>query len=139
MNNYTKIPNEILTFSQLSISARYLYCVLLKYCGKDEYCFPSQKTLAKDLGLTDRQIRNLIKELAFTGIVFPTRRGWNRSNTYKISKLLRNGNSYMIGSQIPLNQGNKIPPKSTYIKGKGKRSYRGLEKLRDALIRKGIR
>jgi len=136
MKTYTKIPNEIFEKSQLSIQARYLYCVLLKYCGKDEWCYPSQLTLAKQIGCTDRTVREYLSELKNAGLVIIVRKGWNRSNSYQLSKNLvteRNSNSSHIGSQIPLHTGNTTPTKSTYIKGKDKRSIKGREQLRQKI------
>ncbi len=141
MKNYTKIPNEILTQSQLTIPARYLYCALLKYCGNDDKCFPSQQTLGKDLGRTPRYVRELLGELISAGLVYKKRLGYNRANTYTVSKDLKtywNHGSYHIGTVFPLHQGNTVPDKSTYIKGKGKRSIKGLEKMRKALIEQRI-
>lgn len=135
--NFTIIPNEILGSSQLSTQARYLYCVLLRYCGKDSKCFPSQNTLALVTGFTVRHIRNIIKELIDSGLIDKQRRGWNRSNTYEVAKELRverNGVSYHIGSLFPLHQDNKVPPKNTYLKAKGKKSVKGLEDLRKRVI-----
>ena len=120
--------------NQINIPSRYLYCLLLKYCGKDECCFPSQETLGKIMGYSVRQIRNLIKELETQGLIYGTRKGWNRSNTYKVSKSLqinRKSSSPLIGSVFPLHQGNTVPTISTYIKGKDKRSTKGLESLRN--------
>src|SRR3989344_8599830 len=88
MKSYTKIPNEILGPSQIGIVTRYLYCVLLKYCGRDEWCFPSQNRLAKDLNCSERHIRNLLEELEENNFLFKSRRGFNRSNTYKLSRSL---------------------------------------------------
>jgi hypothetical protein len=141
MRPYTKIPNQMLNQSQLSIPARYLYCVLLRHCGKNDKCFPSQKTLGKEVGITDRYIRKMLIELINAGLVYKRRLGYNRANTYTVSKDLKtdwNQGSYRIGSIFPLHQGNTVPDKSTYIKGKGKRSIKGLEKMRDALIEKHI-
>jgi len=141
MKGYTKIPNQIFTASQLSINARFLYCILLKYCGKDDYCYPSQKTLAIDIVLSERHVRNILKELIIAGLIVSIRRGWNRSNTYKVSKFLkteRYGGSCLIGSQIPLHQGKRLPPKSTYIKAKGKTSIKGLNQVKDVLLKKGL-
>ena len=39
IKGYTKIPNDILAESQLTIQARYLLCVLIRHCGKDDWCF----------------------------------------------------------------------------------------------------
>lgn len=142
MKNFTIIRNELFGPSQLSIGARYLHCLLLKYCGKDDYCYPSQITLAKDMDISDRQIRNLLKELIQYGLVFKERRGWNRSNTYKVAKafiLDRTKDSFHLGSLFPLHQGDEVPPKSTYLKAKGKRSIKSLEHIRETLIRKGLK
>ena len=141
MKNYTKIPNEILSASQLSIQARYLYCVLLMHCGKDEWCFPGQTTLAKKLGCSERYVRELLVELYEAGVVYKKRRGFNRSNTYRVAKSLevdRNSNSPHLGTASPFYEGCPVPPKSTYLKGKGKRSVKGLENLRETMIRKGM-
>jgi hypothetical protein len=146
MKNYTKIPNELMSQSQLSIQARYLLCVLLKYCGKDEWCFPSQARLAEDLGYkSSRYIRSVLGQLQRAGLVYKKRRGFNKSNTYRVAKVFtieRSPASYPQGqsaschlsSDIPLHQGSVIPPKSTYLKGKGKTSFVGLEKMRKDLV-----
>lgn len=142
MKNFTIISNPILQESQLSISARYLYCVLRKYCGQDEDCFPSQATLALQLGVVTRTIRKLLKELISADLVVKHRSGFNKSNTYTVAKELRadrNHNSYHIGPLFPLHEGNHMPDKSTYIKAKGKRSLIGMKKLNDILIKKGLR
>lgn len=141
MKNYTKIPNEMLNQSQLSIPARYLYCVMLRHCGQDNHCFPSQATLGEEIGVTDRYVRSLINELISIGIVYKRRLGYNRANTYTVAKDLKrdwkNG-SYHLGTKFPLHQGTPVPDKSTYIKGKGKRSIKGFEKLRKDLFEKRI-
>ena len=141
MKNYTIIPNEVLERSELSIIERYLFCVLLKFCGKDDFCFPSQQTLSQILGISDRHIRTLLARLEELGLIHKIHHGWNRSNTYFVSKSLsidRNCSSYPIRSMFPLQQGTALPTKNTYLKGKGKRSLKGLESTRDILIRKGL-
>lgn len=154
MKNYTKIPNEIFEDSQLSSRARFLFCVLLKFCGKNDSCFPGQKKLAKILGCSDRYIRTIINELASAKLINIKRVGFNKSNTYKVSKdLYRNNSSDMLnqkdgnnfsshlGSAVPLSIGISIPDNSTYIKEKDKnneKSLRALEKCRVELIKKGV-
>lgn len=139
--NYTIVPNEMLDSSQLSIQARYLYCVLLRHCGQDDSCFPSQKTLGKETNLTARQVRNILGQLIKEGVVVKKRTGWNRANTYTLTQSFeveRKGISYHLGSKFPLHQGNVFPPKSTYLKGKGKNSKKGLRNLRETMIKKGL-
>ena len=150
MKNYTKIPNDLFEESQLSINARYLFCVLKKYCGKKDFCFPSEKTLARIMGYSERYIRKFIKELVVVGIIFIKRKGFNRPNTYKVSKdLIRNidssmdrkTESYHIGTPVPLYTGTIIPPKSTYIKEKDKideKISEEFERCRKSLIKKGF-
>jgi len=159
MKGYTKIPNNMLIESQLTVSARYLYCVLLRYCGKDEWCYPSQKTLAKDLGCSDRHIRDLIKELETQCLVYKKRKGYNRANNYKVAKsltsdrkfsstpvrnnnsaLVEQSNSVQLGSTFPIHEGITVPPNSTYLKGKDNNTFnhKAFEKFRQDLIKKKL-
>lgn len=127
--------------SQLSIPARYLYCVLLQHCGKDDHCWPGQKRLADIMKLQVRQIRNLINELIVNEVVIKRRLGYNQTNTYTLAKELkvdRQGIAHHISSKFPLNTGNKVPNKNTYIKTKDKRSLIGLENMRKNLLERGI-
>ena len=145
MKNFTPIYNEIFEESQLSVPAKYLYCVLLKHCGQKDWCYPSQKTLGKCLGKSEKPIRRYLKELESAGIIFKKRIGFNRPNTYKVSKdlLIEEDKSKMthhIVSKFPLNIGQELPPNNTYIKVKDKTiSKRGLENIKEELIRKGLR
>lgn len=83
----------------------------------------------------------MIGVLIDAGLVSKVRRGWNRSNTYTVSKSLlleRNGSSYHIRSKFPLQHGTTVPTINTYLQGKGKRSLKGLERMGEALKEKGI-
>ncbi len=138
MKNFTLIPNEIFEPSQLSALAVLLYCNLVKHCGKDDWCFPGQVLLGKNLRISARHVRDIMDELINAGLVYKKRRGYNRSNTYKVSKQLqlhRNGGSYQIRSYVPLHTVTPVPPKSTYLKAKGKRSIKGLSSLREVVDR----
>ena len=139
-SNYTKIPNQIFEENQLTPSEKILFCCLLRHCGNDDYCFPNQDTLATEIGITTaRQVRNILIKLEEYGLIYHTRRGFNRSNTYKVSKdliLIRKESSYQLGSAVPLHQGNELPPNSTYLKGKGKRCIKSIKERRKELIRK---
>lgn len=142
MRGYTKIPNELLDESDLSIQERYLYCVMLRHCGNKDTCFPSHLRLGKILGVSDRYIRFLISSLEKkSDILSHKRSGWNRANTYTLSKdltLKRNQSSYHLGSMFPIHKGNSIPTNNTYLTGKGNRSLKGLESMRKDLEKKGI-
>jgi hypothetical protein len=126
---FTIIKNELLRPSQLTINARYLLMVLLSYCGQDDYCYPSQETLANTLNLSTRQLRTYLEELYENKLVYKVRNGYNKTNTYYASKdfntyyLKSDGNSASphIGSAYPLHNGNKLPTKNTYRIKKDKR------------------
>lgn len=138
MKNFTVIPNEILENSQLSVQARYLHCVLIKHCGRKDWCFPGQKKLGKELGYTARYIRDLLRELESNGLIEAKRNGFNRPNNYKVAKtfnMIRKQDGNHLGSKIPLNEGDIVPPNSTYIKAKEKKS---IEIMREKLTEKGI-
>ena len=151
MKGYTKIPNDMLNVSQLSIPARYLYCVLTRHCGKSEWCFPGQITLGKELGISSRHVRNLVKELENIGLLTKQRTGYNKSNTYRLAKTLNSSkkpsssmdkkpNTPQISSVFPLHEGTLIPPNSTYLIEKDNNTAlrEGLEKLKKDMIAKGV-
>lgn len=142
MKSYTKVPNEIFDKNQLSRAARFLYCDLLRYCGQDDHCFPTQNRLATDLNISIRQLRTVLKELTEAGIVCKRRTGFNRPNTYTVSKdleLNRKLNSPHLGSGLPIHNRNLVPTKNTYLKGKGKTNLKGLEKLSKTIEMLGLR
>jgi len=142
MKNFTIIPNELLSKSQLSLKARHLLCVLLKYCGNDEHCYPSQETLGVNLNCSARHIRNLLKELKDSKLIHKTRSGFNKSNTYQVAKSFitnRNSGSTHIGSKFPLHQGSSVPANITYRKAKENTNMlKALDKARKELTTKGI-
>lgn len=144
MKSYTKIPNEILNSNQLSVPERYLYCVLLRYCGNKDYCYPSQNTLGNALGYSERHIRGLLRVLEVAGFISRSRRGFNRPNTYRVTDALvskgkpssvpsEKPSSPHLGSAYPLHQGTEVPPNTTYIKGKDKTISEGMKHLREVL------
>ena len=137
--SYTIIKNELLAASQLSIQARYLHMVLLRFAGQDDFCYPSQDTLATIMNLSVRRVRTYLEELCQNKLVRIDRSGYNRTNTYYVSKdfktyLVENDGKSVsphIGSIFPLNNGNALPTKGTYRKRKDKNiSELEIEKLR---------
>ncbi|MHB1841842.1 MAG: helix-turn-helix domain-containing protein [Sulfobacillus sp.] len=81
---FTQVPNCVLRSRTLSSGAKVLYGVLLSYAWQDGACHPDQATMAADLGCTDRQVRNWLKELEQEHLVQVHRRGLQRSNLYEI-------------------------------------------------------
>jgi hypothetical protein len=84
---FTAIPNRILRNSGLSLGARMTYAMLLQYAWQDDFCFPAQESLARDLGVTDRSIRTFLKELRDQQLITWKQQGLNRPNIYFLLKL----------------------------------------------------
>lgn len=136
MNNYTKVPNELLDQSTLSPQARYLLCVLTRYAGQDNYCYPGQRTLSRIMAVSERQIRNYLRQLEQAKLITVKRIGFNKSNTYYLHLRDRNYSSDQLGNNVPDNPGNTFPPNSTYRKATSKK---GLESMRNTLERLGLK
>lgn len=102
-------------------SAKCLLVDLLFYAGIDGNAFPSQETLAKNLGFkSSRSVRDLLGLLRKRGLVAGwKRRGYSKSNSYSFNPELyilnrgsdRKYSSSLLGTTIPLYQGNTLPPK----------------------------
>ena len=81
---FTQVPNFILQNDKLSIGAKLTYAMMLKYAWYDDHCFPGQKTLAKDLGTSDRSVRSYLKELEKAGFITIKQRGLGKVNLYDL-------------------------------------------------------
>lgn len=141
MTNFTIVSNDILGPNQLSRDARLLYCQLLRHCGKDNTCYPSQIFLGISMGCSSRMVRIYLDELITFGLIRSKRRGFNRPNTYEVCKnpiLERNYISPMDGqayssylrNPLPFHKGTAFPDNITYRKTKAKISEKGLNVLR---------
>lgn len=78
---YTLVPNYVLG-SNVSAGAKLTYTMLLKYAWEKDRCFPGQTTLAKDMRVSERHVRNCLKELEKEKFISVQRRGQGRSNLY---------------------------------------------------------
>lgn len=63
------VPDSLLKCSGISISAKLLYGRLARYAGEDGRCFPAVETLARELGMTDRQVQRLTAQLCSAGFL----------------------------------------------------------------------
>ena len=61
--DYIAIPYAIFTDRDLSHGAKLLFGRLKLYAGKDGKAFPTHETLARELCVSDRQVRTLLTEL----------------------------------------------------------------------------
>src|SRR6266568_3367516 len=60
------------------------FAMLLSYAWQKDYCYPGQKTLAEDLGLTDRSVRTHLKALEAIGLLSIKRVGQGKNNLYEL-------------------------------------------------------
>ena len=66
------------------LAQKLTYAMMLKYAWNDNQCFPGQKTLAKDLGTSDRSVRSYLKDLEKMGFITITQRGLGKVNLYDL-------------------------------------------------------
>jgi DNA-binding transcriptional ArsR family regulator len=85
--HFLQVPSLVVLDKRLSDGAFRTYMVLLaSSMGKNE-CFPGIKTLADDRGVTRQTILNHIKELEEAELITKKRRGFTRTNCYKIESI----------------------------------------------------
>lgn len=93
VNNKFKL--EQILADKIPPGAKLVLLNLLHRTGGKNYAFPSQKTIGKDLGMGDRQVRNHLKVLREKGYITWSRGAENpktgsrfNSNSYDLSSIL---------------------------------------------------
>ena len=81
---FTQVPNFILRSPELSAGDKITFAMLLSYAWKDDFCFPGQVCLGKDMGLAERNVRKHLKSLETIGLLSIKRRGQGRTNIYEL-------------------------------------------------------
>jgi hypothetical protein len=81
---FTQVPNAIIRHKDISPGAKLAYTMLLSYAWHNDYCFPGQETLAKDMGVTDRSVRTYLKELETKKFLTIKQQGQGRPNLYHL-------------------------------------------------------
>jgi hypothetical protein len=61
--SFTQVPNFILENRELSVGAKVIYAMFLRYAWHNEKCFPGQARLAGDIGMSIGRVNQFIKEL----------------------------------------------------------------------------
>jgi hypothetical protein len=82
---FTQVPNHLLVSDRLSPGAKLAYAMLLKYAWQNEFCFPGQARLAKDMGVTDRSVRTYLQELQSRQFITIKQRGLGKPNLYELN------------------------------------------------------
>ncbi len=86
---FTQVPNFILENQNLSIGAKLVYAMMLRYAWSDNHCFPGQKTLASDAGMGVRSVVRYNKELEEKGFITTKRRGLGKVNVYELHMTIK--------------------------------------------------
>lgn len=92
---FTQVPNFILEDPSLSLGAKVVYAMFLRYAWHDDQCFPGQETVSEALGMSRPSVTTYVRELQKAGLISIQRRGQGRTNLYTIhfqvvSKIVRN-------------------------------------------------
>ena len=82
---FTQVPNHVLESGKLSPGAKLTFAMLLKYAWQNDYCFPGQERLAKDMGAGVRSIIRHLQELETAEYITIKRRGLGKPNIYEIN------------------------------------------------------
>ncbi len=77
------IPEWLERRPELSPGVKMAYGRLMRYAGKNGYCYPKVETLAMALGVSDRQAKRYVKELGDARLVSVKRRGHGQPNEYR--------------------------------------------------------
>ena len=82
---FTQVPNSVLESAEISPGAKLTYAMLLKYAWQNDFCFPGQDRLAKDMGVSLRSTNSYVQELEERGFVAIRRRGQGKPNIYELT------------------------------------------------------
>lgn len=88
LGDWTPVRNEVWQSSVLSQGAKLCYIAICSHIwkGTEHNAWPGQKRLAKMLSVSDRTIRNYLRELEAVGIIQTVQHGLTKTNTYYICK-----------------------------------------------------
>jgi biotin operon repressor len=81
---FTQVPNFILKNTALSLGAKVAYAMFLSYAWHNDFCFPGQERLAKEMGISLRSTNTYIQELEKHGFIDIKRRGLGKPNLYTL-------------------------------------------------------
>lgn len=82
---FTQVPNFLLKSKKLSSGDKLAFAMLLSYAWQNDFCFPGQTRLAKDMGLTERSVRTHLKSLESHGLLVIQQRGQGKTNLYELN------------------------------------------------------
>jgi hypothetical protein len=81
---FTQVPNFLLKSAKLSSGDKLAFAILLSYAWHNDYCFPGQARLARDMGIDERSVRRHLKSLQVNNLLKIDRRGLGKTNIYRL-------------------------------------------------------
>ncbi len=81
---FTQVPNHILKSNDLTVGEKLTFAMFLSYAWNNDFCFPGQEKLAKDLGAGERSVRRFIAGLERKGFLVVKQRGLGKTNLYTL-------------------------------------------------------
>src|SRR2546428_12662820 len=81
---FAALPYVVLRDTMLSIGARLTYAVLLSYAWQADSTFVGQAKMAKDMGISERQLQRYLYELRDMSYIEISRKDRRYNNTYII-------------------------------------------------------
>lgn len=112
-----KFRDDILRNPKLSSTEKVILLDIILYAGTNGEAFPSQATLAKNHGLSIRQVYNVLVKLKDKNYILRWKqRGYSKSNRYILNRYLiykqrnRKQTSTLTSSSIPPQSGSVFPP-----------------------------
>jgi DNA-binding MarR family transcriptional regulator len=85
IRGFTQVPNAVLKHKKISAGAKLTYTMLLSYAWHNDFCFPGQERLARDMGVGRTTANAYIKELSTKGFINVKRRGQGATNIYEVN------------------------------------------------------
>ena len=81
---FAALPYIVLRDTRLTVGARLTYAVLLSYAWQNNETFAGQEKMAKDVGISERQLQRYLYELRDTHYIDISREDKRFNNTYII-------------------------------------------------------
>lgn len=104
---FVQVSVEILRRPDISAQAKAVYCVLATYVDTtSRETFVGEKTLARDLGVSDRHIRTLVQQLRDAGVLVSTTRYRETTDGRKV----RTTNLWVLDDVSECGPGTKVNP-----------------------------
>ena len=136
------------------ISTTGVYIVLCRHVGRAQSCFPSKKTIADKLGISERSVYTAIKKLEQFNIIKTESRGRKRDGSYNsftyflldksqwktvpTANIADGKKKHVPTAKNDNHQRQQLPNKDTHNKETHLRERIEFEKMRKNLIKKGI-